>query len=257
MSQEHHKVRIRSTHDGGILWLELHAPPGNVLDTEMIEQIRAVLRQHAASPLKALVFEGAGKHFSYGASIEEHRADRVAGMLQSFHALFRELLEFSRPTIAVVRGACLGGGLELAAFCTRVFAAPEARLGLPEVELAAFPPLGSLLLPQRVGRALAEELCLTGRVLRADEAAAARLVDTVADNPAAAAEEWMTAHLVPKSAVALRFAVQAVRQSSRAAFLDGLDTLERLYVADLMQTHDAREGIDAFLEKRPPQWRNR
>jgi cyclohexa-1,5-dienecarbonyl-CoA hydratase len=62
---------------------------------------------------------------------------------------------------------------------------------------------------------------------------------------------------LPKSATALRFAVQAARQTSRAAFLEGLDALERLYVAELMQTHDAREGIEAFLEKRPPQWKNR
>jgi cyclohexa-1,5-dienecarbonyl-CoA hydratase len=257
MGQSHQKIVSRTVHDGAVLHVVLNAPPGNILDIQMVEELRALLREHGTAPLKALVFEGAGEHFSYGASIEEHRAERVAEMLRSFHSLFRELLAFSRPTIAVVRGACLGGGLELASFCTRIFAAPDTRLGLPEVKLAAFPPLGSLLLPQRVGRAVAEELCLTGRVLGADEAVAEHLVDVVADNPAAAAEQWMTAHLLPKSAVALRFAVQAARESTRAAFLDGLDALERLYVEDLMRTHDAHEGIDAFLEKRTPQWRNR
>jgi cyclohexa-1,5-dienecarbonyl-CoA hydratase len=251
------KIKSTLTHSGAVLRVQLDAPPGNVLDRVMIEELRALLRQIATQPIKALVLEGAGENFSYGASIEEHRADQVADMLQRFHALFRELLEFSRPTIAVVRGACLGGGLELASFCTRVIAAPDSRLGLPEMKLAVFPPLGCLLLPDRVGRAMAEELCLTGRILDAHQAEVAHLVDQVADNPAAAAERWIAEHLLPKSATALRFAVQAARQTSRAAFLEGLDALERLYVAELMQTHDAREGIEAFLEKRPPQWKNR
>ena len=222
----------------------------------MIEAIRSVLREGALEPIKALVIEGAGENFSYGASIEEHRADQVADMLQRFHALFRELLEFSRPSIAVVRGACLGGGLELASFCTRVIAAPGSRLGLPEIKLAVFPPLGSLLLPGRVGRSLAEELCLTGRILDAQQAEAAHLVDQVADNPAVEADRWIEEHLLGKSAAALRFAVQAVRQTSRAAFLEGLDALEHMYITELMKTHDAQEGIEAFLEKRSPQWKN-
>jgi len=256
MTQTPQKIQIRRAHAGAVVHVTLDAPPGNILDLTMIEDLRALLRQCSTEPIKALVFEGAGVNFSYGASIEEHRADQVAVMLKSFHALFRELLEFSRPTIAVVRGACLGGGLELAAFCTRVIAAPDSRLGLPEIKLAVFPPLGSLLLPDRVGRSLAEEMCLTGRVLDAGQAEAAHLVDQIADNPAAEAERWIEQHLLTKSATALRFAVQAVRQTSRAAFLEGLDALERVYVAELMKTHDAQEGIEAFLEKRSPQWKD-
>ena len=256
MSASTPKIQSTTSHDGAVLHVTLNAPPGNILDIEMIEGLRALLHDNATAPIKALVLEGAGANFSYGASIEEHRGDVVADMLQRFHALFRELLKFSRPTIAVVRGTCLGGGLELAAFCTRIFAAPDARLGFPEMKLAVFPPLGSLLLPDRVGRALAEELCLTGRILEANEALAANLIDTVADNPAAAAEQWIATHLLPKSATALRFGVQAVRQTSRQAFLDGLDQLEQLYLSELMQSHDAQEGIAAFLEKRPPQWKN-
>lgn len=257
MSSSTSKIQSTTTHDGAVLHVTLNAPPGNILDIAMIEGLRTLLRDNAKAPIKAMVLEGAGANFSYGASIEEHRGDAVADMLQRFHALFRELLEFSRPTIAVVRGTCLGGGLELAAFCTRIFAAPDTTLGFPEMKLAVFPPLGSLLLPDRVGRSMAEELCLTGRILGAQEALAARLIDTVADNPAAAAEQWITKHLLPKSATALRFAVQAVRQSSRGAFLEGLDQLEQLYLSELMQTHDAQEGIAAFLEKRAPQWKNR
>jgi len=257
MTKATQKLQVTQSHESAVLHVRLNAPPGNILDITMIEELRAVLREGAEEPIKALVFEGAGAHFSYGASIEEHRADQVAQMLKRFHALFRELLAFSRPTVAVVRGACLGGGLELASFCTRVFAAPESRLGLPEMKLAVFPPLGSLLLPGRVGRSFAEELCLTGRVLDAQQAQRAHLVDQVADDPAAAAVAWIEEHLLPKSATALRFAVQAVRQTSRAAFLEGLDALERVYVSELMQTHDAQEGIEAFLEKRSPHWKNR
>ena len=212
-------------------------------------------RTRAAS--RRCVFEGAGAHFSYGASVAEHRPAEIERVLPRFHDLFRDLYDLARPTLAVVRGKCLGGGLELAAFCNWIFAAPDAQLGQPEIRLGVFAPVASLVLAERVGRPQAEMLCLGGHMLDAGEALETGLVDFVAEEPGAAADAWIERHLLPHSAVALHHAVRAVRLPLRDGFLRNLDELERMYLRDLMRTEDAREGITAFLEKRPPVWKNR
>ncbi|MFQ5600149.1 MAG: enoyl-CoA hydratase/isomerase family protein [Candidatus Krumholzibacteriia bacterium] len=255
---KHRKVRAATEHDGQVLWITLDAPPGNILDLEMIDGLRALLANEGRGPdVKALVFEGASDEFSYGASVREHRPGEVEKTLPRFHDLFRDLLEVARPTVAVVNGRCLGGGLELAAFCNWVFASPDATFGLPEVRLALFPPLGSLILPPRVGRSMAEALCITGRTLDAEEALDANLIDGVAEDPADAARAWIESSLLPHSAIALHYATRAAQESMREPFLHGLGALEKLYLGELMRTEDAREGIAAFLDKRPPRWKNR
>ena len=251
------KIRLNAEHDGQVLWVLLDAPKGNVLDMQMVQSLRAMLAREARQPaVKAIVFAGAGPHFSYGASIDEHLPGQVEKLLPAFHGLFRDLVSVARPTFAVVRGSCLGGGLELAAFCNWVFASPDAKLGVPEVTLGVFPPLAALLLPERVGRPLAEDLCLTGRILDAEEAFEAGLVDHLSEDPGEVARQWIVQHLLPKSATALHFTTRAVREPLRARLLHDLDELERLYLRELMQRHDPQEGIRAFLEKRRPEWKN-
>ena len=108
------KLRTQRSFDGAVLRLILDSPRGNVLDAEMIGSLRRAVADEAGGPgIKALVLEGAGDHFSFGASVAEHRPGEIDKVLPAFHALFRELLEVARPMLAVVRGNCLGGGLEL------------------------------------------------------------------------------------------------------------------------------------------------
>lgn len=237
--------------------LVLDAPPANLLDNAMVDALRAAVEAAAAEPgVKAVILEGAGEHFSYGAKIQEHRPGEIDTALPRFHALFRTLFEAAIPLIAVVRGRCLGGGLELAAFCNWIFAAPDAQLGLPEICLGVFPPVGSLVLRERVSRPVAEMLCVTGRIVSAEDALEVGLVDYVSEDPGAAAAAWIASQLQPRSAVALRHAMRAVRLPMRAGFRRDLEAVERLYLDEVMRTTDAREGIDAFLEKRPPQWKD-
>ena len=148
----------------------------------------------------------------------------------------------------------LGGGLELASFCNRLFAAPDARLGQPEIRLGVFAPVASVSLVERVGRGPAEDLCLSGRSLTAAEALAIGLVDEVVDAPGEAALDWAREHLLPKSASSLRLAVRAARTGYAARFRHELAEVERLYLEELMSTTDAGEGLRAFLEKRKPSW---
>ena len=235
---------------GAIAHVVFDGGKGNILDSSLLQSLRTVLHDVESTPVKAVLLEGAGDHFSFGASVEEHRPGKVGAFLAEFHALFRELLARPVVRLAVIRGQCLGGGLELALACTRLFCTPNARLGQPEIRLAVFAPVASLLLPARVGQATADELLVTGRTLPADEAMKLRLVDEVHADPLAAARAWAHTHLLPLSASSLRFAAQAARVQFAAAFETQLGNLERLYLDRLMTTPDAVEGITAFLEKR-------
>jgi len=166
------------------------------------------------------------------------------------------MLDGSYVVLAAVRGQCLGGGLELVSCCNRVFASSDARLGQPEIVLGVFPPVASVILPERVGRANAEDLCLSGRVLEADEALKMGLVDVIAKDPSEAALTYAKEHLLPRSASSLRYAVKAARHGLRQRFTAELKEVERIYLDELMATRDAVEGLEAFMEKRAPQWRN-
>jgi len=176
-------------------------------------------------------------------------------MLPSFHRLFRRILDASVPTFAAVRGQCLDGGLELAAFCHRLFASADATLGQPEIILGVFAPVASVILAERMGRGPAD-LCISGRTISGTEAADLGLVDELADDPTDAALAYARAHLLPKSAASLRFATRAVRLGFARRFDEDLAQTEQLYLEGLMATADAKEGIRAFVEKREPTWTN-
>ena len=139
------KIKSVLRHDDQVLHLLLDAPKANVLDGEMMAQISAALHEHGEHQnnprLKAIVFEGAGKHFSFGASVEEHTKERAKEMLSSFHGMFRRLAELGVPTISIVRGQCLGGGMELASFTSWIFASPTAAFGQP-TGVTPFQPRG-------------------------------------------------------------------------------------------------------------------
>jgi cyclohexa-1,5-dienecarbonyl-CoA hydratase len=252
-------LRISSRHDGACLRLMVDRPKGNVITAEIVAALRASLadiREDAG--VKLVTIEGAGDHFSFGASVEEHLPAQIGQVLPALHGLVRDLLAVPAPTAAIVRGLCLGGGFEIALACDFIFAADGARLGVPEIALGVFPPVAAALLPVKVGAARATQAILTGEQVPASRWLDAGLVTLVA--PAAdleaAVEGWFDTHLRDRSAVALRLAARATRAGARAAAGAALDELERLYLERLMQTHDAVEGIMAFLEKRPPHWRN-
>ncbi|PPQ26566.1 cyclohexa-1,5-dienecarbonyl-CoA hydratase [Rhodopila globiformis] len=251
-------VRAWIEQEGALLRLHLARPKANVLDAAMIAALDAALTAELGRPgLRGVLIDAEGPHFSFGASVEEHLPDACAAMLRDFHALLLRLLAPPLPVLVAVRGQCLGGGLELAMTATRIFAAPGAMLGQPEIRLGVFAPAASCLLPELIGPAAAEDLLLSGRSLTAAEALSAGLVQAVADDPEAAAIAWFTMHLADKSAMALRCAMQAARGDRVERVRRRLGDLEALYLNDLMRGHDALEGLTAFLEKRPPRWEHR
>lgn len=251
-------MSVALTLEPGIAWLRLDRPRANVLDAAMIAALReSVVSLRRAPDLRLLVFEGAGTEFSFGASVEEHQADQVREMLGSFHALFREIEALGVPTAAAVRGRCLGGGLELAGWCGRVVAAPGATFACPEIKLGVFPPMGTLALDWRVGGGKALELLITGGAVNAAEAVAIGLADELHEDPTAAVRAWYDRHLAPLSASSVRIAWRAARMGLADRLERDLPRLEALYLETLMSTHDANEGIAAFLQKRPPGWTHR
>jgi cyclohexa-1,5-dienecarbonyl-CoA hydratase len=251
-------VRLEVLDEGALWRVFLAKPKANILDRRMSEALTDVFtRAREDAAVRAIVLEGDGPHFSYGASVQEHLPEQCEAMLRTFHGLFRAMLQAAVPTLAAVRGQCLGGGLEVVAFCNRVFASTDALFGQPEIVLGVFAPVASLLLAERMGRGGAEDLLLTGRTIDVGDALRLGLIDEIADDPAQAALAYARAHLVPRSASSLRFAVRGARAEFTERFLAGLERVESLYLLELMRTADAREGLNAFLEKRSPAWSNR
>ena len=245
--------------DGGAIWrVAIGGSKGHVLDAAAMDALAALFRGAAAAPhLKAIVLEGQGPHFSFGASVQEHLPPHVGPMLARFHGALLAMLDSAVPVLAAVRGQCLGGGLELVSLCHRVFAARDAKLGQPEIVLGVFAPVASIVLAERAGRGASDDLCLSGRSVAADEALRLRLVDEVVEgDPAEAALAWARTHLLPKSASSLRYAVRATRASLHARLAAELPRIERLYLDGLMSTADALEGLNAFVERRPAVWRD-
>lgn len=243
--------------DGALLRLRLARPKANLVDAAMIAALHGALAEYGRAELRAVLLDAEGPHFSFGASVEEHLPDRCAAMLKSLHALLLAMLEFPAPILVVVRGQCLGGGLEVALAGGPIFATPDAQLGQPEMKLGVFAPAASCLLPYRVNQPAAEDLLFSGRSISGEEAKAIGLVQVTAADPEAAALAYFDTHLAPKSAAALACALMAARGSLVSDIRQRLAGLERLYLDTLMKTHDANEGLAAFLAKRSPQWEHR
>lgn len=241
----------------GVLEFVLSRPKANVIDGEMIRALSDAVSAHLDDRhVRAVLLRAVGPHFSFGASVEEHRPAEAPAMLAALHGLFSDILDSGVPWVAAVRGQCLGGALELVLCCSYVVAAPDAKLGCPEIRLGVFAPFASCVLPRRIGLAHAEPLLLSGAAIDAARARDIGLVHGIADDPEAAARAWIAENLLPKSASSLEFALRAARSDLSAWVARELPRLERLYLDDLLATHDAREGIESFIEKRPPRWKN-
>lgn len=242
----------------GWVRLVLDKPPANILTMAMCDAVeRAVEASVGRSGTKLLSIEGAGAHFSYGASVEEHAPGRVADMLPAFHRLIATLLAAPCPTAAIVQGRCFGGAFEVVLACDLVFAAEDARMGVPEIQLGVFPPAAAALLPLRIGAARSTRVVLSGEALPASWWDAAGLITgPVSASAVDAARKWFDTYLAPRSSVALRHAARAARASLREQSLATIRALERQYLEELMTTQDAVEGCAAFVEKRAPVWRN-
>ncbi len=254
------KIKIEYTHNDSVARIILDDGKGNILDSIMISELLELLNSFRnRNEIKLITFEGAGKHFSFGASVEEHKKEKVSQMLKEFHQLFYTISDLGIPTLAKISGQCLGGGLELALICNFLFADQSAKLGQPEIILGVFAPPASVLLHLKIGNAKAEELLLTGKAISAEDGKSFGLLNEVfedKDKLSLGADKWIEEFILPKSASSLRYAVKASRKIFNHLLYRMLPELEDFYVNGLMNSADANEGINSFLEKRKPVWKN-
>lgn len=254
----HDKVGLSFDHGGAVARLFLAAPKANVIDAGMIAGLEQSFDElEKRRGMKAIVLGAEGPHFSFGASVEEHLPEAIEGALARLHRTLRRMQALPAPTIAAVRGQCLGGGLELALGCDLIVAESGARLGCPEIKLGVFAPAATALLPLRIAGGSATRALLTGESCSAEEATRAGLVDRLAPEGEleSVLQAWLQEDFLPRSAVGLRHAAFAVRRRRSRALEEDLAELEKAYVEQLMAEPDAVEGIRAFLEKREPRWR--
>lgn len=248
-------IRVESRGDS-VARLVLARPPLNVLDIAMLKELCGAVDELAARPgLRALVIAAEGRVFSAGVDVEDHVGEKVGPMIAAFHGLFRRLADFEPVTVAEVQGHALGGGCELAAFCDLVLASEQATFGQPEIQLGLFPPVTAAAFPYFVHGKKTLELMLTGERVDAREAQRIGLVNQVwpADGFAAEAASFVD-RLASRSAVALQLSKKAYYAGVDVAFREALDRAERIYLHELMASRDAHEGIEAFREKREPNW---
>jgi len=248
--------RVATTVASSVARVKLINPPLNVIDLRMARDLHETLTElEARADASVILIEGGDRAFSAGVDIEAHLPEQIQEMLTGFHAVIRALVSSRKVTIAAVRGTCLGGGAELAAVCDMVYTARDAVWGFPEIKLACYPPVATVALPALVGQKRAAELILTGRQFSGDEAVAIGLA-----NRSAQAEELDALlqktldELRQLSSTALAHAKKAMYAWDAIHFDKGLARAEKIYLEELVSTADAREGIIAFLDKRPPKW---
>ena len=254
-------VNVSLLEDETLLRLVLDKPKGNVLTTEMMKALSEALTAHAGNPhLRMAVIRGAGNHFSFGASVEEHRKEQAPSMLAGFHAMIRQVASYPVPIAALVEGSCLGGAFELVLACHFVFAAPSASFGCPEIKLGVFPPVLGAIGAQRLGGPLTDRLLLTGATIDAAAAEKAGFLSAVFSGGSLEEEmvDWYRKNLRPLSAFAIRQANRVARLGSGILESLGgtLDKLERQYVHEVLNSNDGNEGITAFIERRKPVWKD-
>lgn len=242
-----------------VAYVTLDAPPLNILTAAMMQALAAALESLGRNrSLKAVAFTAAGRAFSAGADIGEHRPDQADGMIASFSRLFQALGASELPLVMAVDGAALGAGFELVMMADVLLASERATFAQPEIRLGFFAPAAVAWLPARIGVARAIEVTCTGRTFSAREMAAMGLVSRVVPpDDLSEALESVLRDLRRASPAIMRMNVRLARGLAGQPFEEARREAERVFLQELMGTEDVREGIASFFEKRRPEWKNR
>lgn len=243
--------------------LTIQKPPANALSSTLIQDIDEMLNEiENDTNIKAILLKGEGKFFSAGADIKEFTALQNASDYQSLsengQKVFDRIENFHIPVIAAIHGAALGGGLELAMACHVRLVTENAKLGLPELTLGIIPGFaGTQRLPQYVGKAKAYEMILSGTPISGNEAhtygLANRVVseDTIFDEALKLAEKFAS-----KSMPTINHIMRLIPYAKSDKFNEGI-TEEAKAFGEVFGSEDAKEGVQAFLEKRKPIFRDK
>jgi methylglutaconyl-CoA hydratase len=252
---------IQLTIDSSVATVTLNRPDKrNAISYELIADLLAALDEIAKSSAHILILTGAGKAFCSGMDLDNLKALTGRSPEQSLKDsetmahLFRSLYDFPKPTIAAVNGAAIAGGCGLATLCDFTLAVHEAKFGYTEVRIGFVPAIVSTFLLRQVGEKHARDLLLTGRIIDANEAHRMGLINEVvpAEKLMARGRE-LAAELMENSPASLASTKRLLSNQARTALDMEIQAAVRENAA-IRSTHDFKEGISSFLEKRRPQW---
>jgi enoyl-CoA hydratase len=232
----------------------------NALNAALMQELGAAVAACEADPdISCLVITGSDKAFAAGADIKE-MVDKtfLDAFMDDFTGGWHQIARARKPVIAAVAGFALGGGCELAMQCDLIIAADTAKFGQPEIKLGIIPGIGGTQrLTRAVGKAKAMDLCLTGRMMDAAEAERAGLVARVVPAPNLMDEAMKVAETIAAMSLpVLMVAKEAVNRAFETTLAEGI-RFERRTFHSLFATQDQKEGMTAFVEKRPPKFQNR
>lgn len=248
---------LTETHDKVGL-VKLNRPQArNALNSTLLNELGEALYSFDDDPrIGAMVITGDEKAFAGGADIKEMADAGAVEMLdRDFISAFDMIMKIKKPVIAAVSGWCLGGGNELAMACDMVIASESARFGQPEINIGVIPGAGGTQrLTRIVGKALAMEIVLNGRMLTAEEALQHGLVNRLASVETYLDEALkLAAEVAGRAPIAVRFAKEAINHAYESFLSDGLADERRSFYF-LFATQDQKEGMQAFVEKRKANW---
>ncbi|PLT30217.1 enoyl-CoA hydratase [Peribacillus deserti] len=241
----------------------INKPPANALSSQVLQELSSLLDELEVNDgARAVILRGEGRFFSAGADIKEftgiETGEEFSGLAARGQELFERIEQFPKPVIAVIHGAALGGGLELAMACHIRLVSETAKLGLPELQLGLVPGFaGTQRLPHFVGSAKAAEMLFTSEPITGIEAAALGLA-----NHAYKEEELfekaneLASKIARKSPIALKTAINLINYSKHENFYKGVEK-EAESFGTVFVSEDAKEGIAAFIEKREPNFKGK
>jgi len=255
--EDYEFVKVRLS--GGVAHMTLNRPDHNLLNEAMLREMAEGI-EYAGSreDVKIILLDSACKVFCGGIEIGEYTSQRVFQMLDAFHAAFAAMVDVAKPVICVVNGPAIGGGAELAAFGDLVIASPKARFAQPEITIGMFPPLASTILPYLVGPKIALELVLTGEPVTAERALDLGLVNRlVPEDKLETTVKDLVARMTGHSGPVLTMAKKAILGGMGLSLRDGLKHSMNIFLNELYRLEDSQEGLQALVEKRKPNWKNR
>jgi len=254
-------VTLLVAEESGVRTITLNRPERrNAMTPQMQEELIAAMEEAGADDCRVVIFAGAGESFCSGLDLSvlqgmndrsaaEHMADA-----QRIARLFRTLYEMPKPTIAVVQGAAIAGGTGLATICDFTLAVPGAKFGYTEVRIGFVPALVSAFLMLLVGDKRARDLLLTGRLISAEEAHRLGLVDEVVEVGRLTARTLELAGVLKANSPQSIAATKRLLATQNKVWLDAAIEAALAVNAEARATHDFREGVASFLEKRKPVW---
>ena len=250
---------VKFRQEGEVGRLTLDRPEHNLLNERMLAELAVgVMTLGERSEVKLVILDSAAKAFCGGIELGEYTQRRVFQLLDAFHGTFSAMLDTSKPLLVVVNGPAFGGGAELAALGDLVLATPRARFSQPEIKLGVFPPLAAVVLPYILGPKLALELVLTGETLTAERAREVGLVNwLVPETELQNKMDEIVAKVTAQSGPVLTMAKKAILGSLGLSLREGVRNSMKVFLNELADLEDSREGLRALVEKRAPKWKNR